>query len=131
MDTIVQIIARELGRSEAHVEAVVELLDEGNTVPFIARYRKELHGSMDDTALRALEARLAYLRSLEERRETVLQRAQGRVIHRAVQLLAVAGDKRDGIALVEQLDHGLDVRFAAPEFFRDALNNGLHIVSFL
>ena len=71
MDTIVQIIAKELGRSETHVKAVVELLDEGNTVPFIARYRKELHGSMDDTALRALETRLAYLRSLEERREAV------------------------------------------------------------
>ena len=71
MDTIVQIIARELGRREAQVKAVVGLLDEGNTVPFIARYRKELHGSMDDTTLRALEDRLAYLRSLEERRETV------------------------------------------------------------
>ena len=71
MDTIVQIIAKELERSEAHVEAVVELLDAGNTVPFIARYRKELHGSMDDTTLRALEDRLAYLRSLEERRGTV------------------------------------------------------------
>ena len=71
MDSIVQIIAAELGRSEAHVAAVVELLDEGNTVPFIARYRKELHGSMDDTTLRTLEERLAYLRSLQERRETV------------------------------------------------------------
>ena len=71
MESIVSIIARELGRSEAHVQAVVELLDEGNTVPFIARYRKELHGSMDDTTLRTLEERLAYLRSLEERRETV------------------------------------------------------------
>ena len=71
MDTIIQRIAKELGRSEAHVQAVVELLDEGNTIPFIARYRKELHGSMDDTALRALEDRLAYLRSLDERREAV------------------------------------------------------------
>ncbi len=71
MDPIVQLIAKELGRSEAHVQAVVDLLDEGNTVPFIARYRKELHGSMDDTTLRALEERLAYLRSLAERRETV------------------------------------------------------------
>ncbi len=71
MDTIISIIAKELGRSEAHVSAVVELLDEGNTVPFIARYRKELHGSMDDTTLRTLEERLAYLRSLQERRDTV------------------------------------------------------------
>ena len=51
MDTIIQILARELGRSEAHVENVVRLIDEGNTIPFIARYRKELHGAMDDTAL--------------------------------------------------------------------------------
>jgi len=71
MDTLIQIIAQELGQSEAHVRAVVELLDEGNTIPFIARYRKELHGSMDDTTLRTLEERLAYLRSLDERRETV------------------------------------------------------------
>ena len=48
MDTIIQILARELGRSEAHVENVVRLIDEGNTIPFIARYRKELHGAMDD-----------------------------------------------------------------------------------
>ena len=71
MESITSIIARELGRSEAHVDAVIALLDEGNTVPFIARYRKELHGSMDDTTLRTLEERLAYLRSLQERRETV------------------------------------------------------------
>ena len=66
MDSIISILAKELGRSEAHVAAVVELLDEGNTVPFIARYRKELHGSMDDTMLRTLEERLAYLRSLQD-----------------------------------------------------------------
>ena len=71
MDTIIQILARELGRSEAHVENVVRLIDEGNTIPFIARYRKELHGAMDDTALRNLEERLQYLRNLAERREAV------------------------------------------------------------
>ncbi len=68
METIIQIIARELGRSEQHVQNVVELLDEGNTIPFIARYRKELHGSMDDTALRTLHERLQYLRNLTKRR---------------------------------------------------------------
>lgn len=57
MDTIIQILARELGRSETHVENVVRLIDEGNTIPFIARYRKELHGAMDDTALRTLADR--------------------------------------------------------------------------
>ena len=71
MDTIIQILARELGRSEAHVENVVRRIDEGNTIPFIARYRKELHGAMDDTALRTLEERLGYLRGLAQRKEAV------------------------------------------------------------
>ena len=53
------------------------LIDEGNTIPFIARYRKEMHGSMDDTALRALEERLQYLRNLEKRREEVKSSIEG------------------------------------------------------
>ena len=71
MQDIIQIIASELGKEPRHVENVVRLLDEGNTIPFIARYRKELHGAMDDTSLRTLEERLAYLRGLQERREAV------------------------------------------------------------
>ena len=71
MDPIIQQIASELNKRPDHVENVVRLLDEGNTIPFIARYRKELHGAMDDTALRTLEERLQYLRGLEERKETV------------------------------------------------------------
>ena len=58
MDSIIQQIATELNKRPDHVENVVRLLDEGNTIPFIARYRKELHGAMDDTALRTLEERL-------------------------------------------------------------------------
>ena len=69
---IIAALAEELGQKTEYVRNVVTLLDEGNTVPFIARYRKELHGSMDDTVLRTLETRLQYLRSLQERRETVL-----------------------------------------------------------
>ena len=69
--TIIEQLARELDRPVEHIENVVRLLDEGNTIPFIARYRKELHGSMDDTALRTLEERLAYLRNLTERKESV------------------------------------------------------------
>ncbi len=71
MLTITEILAQELGQKLEYVENVVSLLDEGNTIPFIARYRKEMHGAMDDTALRNLETRLAYLRSLQERREEV------------------------------------------------------------
>ena len=72
MDQLISILSEELGQKAEYVENVVRLLDEGNTVPFIARYRKELHGAMDDTVLRTLETRLQYLRNLQERRETVL-----------------------------------------------------------
>ena len=71
MESINQILARELGREQSHIDNVIKLLDEGNTIPFIARYRKELHGAMDDTALRTLAERLEYLRSLQDRRESV------------------------------------------------------------
>ena len=72
MPAIAELLARELDKPLRHVENVIALLDEGNTIPFIARYRKELHGAMDDTALRKLEDRLRYLRNLAKRREEVL-----------------------------------------------------------
>ena len=68
MDMIIKSLAEELGQKESYIENVVMLLDEGNTIPFIARYRKEMHGSMDDTTLRNLETRLNYLRNLQERK---------------------------------------------------------------
>ena len=71
MENIVSILARELDKKEEHVKNVVDLIDEGNTIPFIARYRKEMHGTMDDTVLRDLADRLLYLRNLEARREEV------------------------------------------------------------
>ena len=74
---IIQTLAQELDKNPQHVENVVRLLDEGNTIPFIARYRKELHGSMDDTALRTLEDRLNYLRNLAQRREEVKNAIDG------------------------------------------------------
>ncbi len=69
--TISKILAEELGQKQEYIENVIVLLDEGNTIPFIARYRKEMHGSMDDTILRTLETRLHYLRNLEERKAEV------------------------------------------------------------
>ena len=71
MNSVIETLALELGQKQEYVENVVTLLDEGNTIPFIARYRKELHGSMDDTTLRNLETRLQYLRNLEERKAEV------------------------------------------------------------
>ena len=68
---IIRQISEELNLNEVYVKNVVDLIDEGNTIPFIARYRKEMHGTMDDTTLRTLNERLEYLRSLEERRETI------------------------------------------------------------
>ena len=71
MQTIPEILSEELGQRKDYVENVITLLDEGNTVPFIARYRKEMHGAMDDQAIRNLADRLAYLRNLEARRQEV------------------------------------------------------------
>ncbi len=77
MDMIIQKLSEELGQKTEYVANVVTLLDEGNTIPFIARYRKEMHGAMDDTTLRNLETRLQYLRNLEERKQEVIKSIAG------------------------------------------------------
>ena len=69
--TIAEILSKELGQKVEYIENVITLMDEGNTIPFIARYRKEMHGAMDDTTLRSLETRLTYLRNLQQRRDEV------------------------------------------------------------
>ena len=71
MLTIAEILSQELGQKLEYVENVISLMDDGNTIPFIARYRKEMHGTMDDTTLRSLETRLTYLRNLQARRDEV------------------------------------------------------------
>lgn len=73
MTNISERLSKELGQSLKHVNSVIELLDDGNTVPFIARYRKELTGGMSDTTLRDLYERLTYLRNLHERKEDVIR----------------------------------------------------------
>ena len=101
MESISQILARELDRPLEHIENVINLLDEGNTIPFIARYRKELHGAMDDTALRTLEERLNYLRGLFERKETVKNSIaeQGKLTDE----LSAAIDAAETLAVLEDL----------------------------
>lgn len=69
---IEEVLAKELGVKPSQVEAVIKLIDEGNTIPFIARYRKEATGGLDDAQLRELDARLTYLRTLEARKAEVL-----------------------------------------------------------
>ncbi|MBQ2756467.1 MAG: RNA-binding transcriptional accessory protein, partial [Oscillospiraceae bacterium] len=75
------ILAKELNVREDHVQNVIKLIDEGNTIPFIARYRKELTGTMDDQLLRQLADRLDYLRGLDKRREEIISSidAQGKL----------------------------------------------------
>ena len=68
---IIEKLSQEFNIKVEHVEKTVELIDEGNTIPFIARYRKELHGAMDDTTLRNLADRLQYLRNLAQRRDEI------------------------------------------------------------
>ena len=101
MQDLIQQLASELDKDPRHVENVVRLLDEGNTIPFIARYRKELHGAMDDTALRNLEERLQYLRNLAERREAVKRsiEEQGKLTEE----LSAAIDAARTLAEVEDL----------------------------
>ena len=67
---ITETLAQELNLRPEYVENVISLLDEGNTIPFIARYRKEMHGSMDDQVIRQLSDRATYLRGLEKRKRT-------------------------------------------------------------
>src|SRR5690348_16295949 len=88
-------IAQELGVREEQIAATVELLDGGATVPFVARYRKEITGGLDDAQLRTLEERLTYLRELEERRVAILNsvREQGK-LDAALEAAILAADSK-------------------------------------
>ena len=101
MQSITQILASELGQPVQYVENVIALLDEGSTIPFIARYRKEQHGSMDDTTLRKLEDRLQYLRNLDKRRQEVKSAIEGQ--GKLTEALTAAIDSAATLAEVEDL----------------------------
>ena len=87
------LLGKEFNQKQTYVENVVKLLDEGNTVPFIARYRKELHGSMDDQLIREISERLTYLRNLDKRREEIISaiEAQGKLTEELVKEIETAG----------------------------------------
>lgn len=101
MDLLIKTLAEELGQKQTYIENVVTLLDEGNTIPFIARYRKEMHGSMDDTMLRNLETRLNYLRNLQERKGEVLKSVENQ--GKLTEELSAAIEKAVTLAEVEDL----------------------------
>ncbi len=101
MATIAEILSQELGQKLQYVENVITLMDEGNTIPFIARYRKEMHGTMDDTTLRNLETRLTYLRNLQERRDEVKNSIENQ--GKMTEELSAAIDAAATLAEVEDL----------------------------
>ena len=101
MLSIAEILSQELGQKLAYVQNVIDLMDEGNTIPFIARYRKEMHGAMDDTVLRNLETRLTYLRNLQERRDEVKKSIENQ--GKLTEELAAAIDNAATLAEVEDL----------------------------
>jgi len=101
MLTIAEILSQELGQKQQYIENVIALMDEGNTIPFIARYRKEMHGAMDDTVLRTLETRLQYLRNLQERRDEVKKSIEGQ--GKLTEELSAAIDNAATLAEVEDL----------------------------
>ena len=101
MQSIAEILSQELKQKQEYVENVIQLIDEGNTIPFIARYRKEMHGTMDDTTLRNLETRLTYLRNLEQRREEVKKSIENQ--GKLTDALSVAIDAAQTMTEVEDL----------------------------
>ncbi len=101
MQSIAEILSQELGQKLQYVKNVIALMDEGNTIPFIARYRKEMHGTMDDTTLRNLETRLSYLRNLQTRREEVKNSIDGQ--GKLTEELSAAIDNAATLAEVEDL----------------------------
>jgi len=101
MQTIAEILSLELGQKLEYIENVITLMDEGNTIPFIARYRKEMHGAMDDTTLRNLETRLTYLRNLQSRRDEVKKSIENQ--GKLTEELSDAIDKASTMAEVEDL----------------------------
>ena len=147
LPSIEQRLALELAAKPAQVSAAIALLDEGATVPFIARYRKEATGGLDDIQLRLLEERLRYLRELEDRRAAIVasiteqnkmtpvfqlaqvaqaffQQAQLDVVEAARCFLAITRDERHGGAFVEQGDGGGNLGRFGSKFEGEALFDG-------
>jgi len=97
MSQIPQLLANELKVDERQISSVIQLLDEGSTVPFIARYRKEVTGGLDDTQLRQLHQRLNYLRELDDRRQVILKSIdeQGKLTDELTQSIKTADSKTE------------------------------------
>lgn len=102
---MMQTLSQELSVPRGQIESAVRLMDEGNTIPFIARYRKEATGGLDDTVLRNLSERLSYLRNLEKRRQEVfaLIEESGKLEGRELEQLRAALEKAQMLSEIEDL----------------------------
>ena len=102
---MMQTLSQELSVPRGQIESAVRLMDEGNTIPFIARYRKEATGGLDDTVLRNLSERLSYLRNLEKRRQEVfaLVEESGKLEGRELEQLRAALEKAQMLSEIEDL----------------------------
>lgn len=102
---IIAVLSQELSVSKTQIESAVKLMDEGNTIPFIARYRKEVTGGLDDTILRNLEERLHYLRNLEKRKQEVLEliAASGKLDDKQMEQMQKALEEAKMLSEVEDL----------------------------
>ena len=98
---IIQQLTEQFGLQKWQVENTVKLIDEGNTIPFIARYRKEAHGTLDDQVIRELSERLEYLRNLDKRREEVRASIEGQ--EKMTEEIAAALDKAATLAEIEDI----------------------------
>ena len=102
---IIAVLSQELSVPKTQIESAVKLMDEGNTIPFIARYRKEVTGGLDDTILRNLEERLHYLRNLEKRKQEVLEliAASGKLDDKQMKQMQKALEEAKMLSEVEDL----------------------------
>ena len=102
---IIAVLSQELSVPKTQIESAVKLMDEGNTIPFIARYRKEVTGGLDDTILRNLEERLHYLRNLEKRKQEVLEliAASGKLDDKQMEQMQKALEEAKMLSEVEDL----------------------------
>ena len=125
---IIKKIAEELQIRPDQVKAVVNLIDEGNTIPFIARYRKEAHGALNDEILRNLDERLTYLRNLEEKKSSVL--ASMEELGVLTDDLKKKMEQAQTLAVINQIYNCLNLIRANLQFFCYLFNN-IHFDAFL
>jgi len=121
-----EIIAKELDVKVSQVEKTVELIDQGNTIPFIARYRKEVTGNLSDEQLRDLDSRLTYLRNLEERKQEVIDSITNQ--EKMTPEIMAALEKAQTQVEVEDIHGDIVARVYASDIYKECLEFALNLI---